>query len=244
MAKKPTARQAKFLETYLSNGGNGADAHKTAYNTSMPPQRCAQEGHKFLKNPKIAPIVAKARQRAEDAIGRAIETCAVSRQRNVAELARLAYANIADYTRLDGSDRITDLSAATRDQLAAVQEIIVEDLTDGRRRVRIKLHDKKAAIAELNHMNGWVLERSEVGKPGDFEHLSDEELDARLTEKLRERGMTDEQIKRFLDHTALPQAPRVLDPSTRRCFWGTKNCPPRCASYDGASEKDAVHTAV
>jgi hypothetical protein len=34
-----------------------------------------------------------------------------------------------------------------------------------------------------------------------------EELDAQLTEKLRDRGMTDEQIKRFLDHTALPQAP-------------------------------------
>jgi hypothetical protein len=50
MAKNLTARQAKFLKTYLSNGGNGADAYKTAYNTAMPPQRCAQEGHKLLKN--------------------------------------------------------------------------------------------------------------------------------------------------------------------------------------------------
>jgi hypothetical protein len=53
---------------------------------------------KLLKNPKIAPIIAQAEQRAENAIERAIENYAVSRERNVAELARLAYANLAHYT--------------------------------------------------------------------------------------------------------------------------------------------------
>jgi hypothetical protein len=58
-------------------------------------------------------------------------------------------------------------------------------------------------------MNGWVLERSEVGKPGDFSQLPDEELDAQLSEKLRQKGMTEEQIKRFLERPgkALPQGP-------------------------------------
>jgi hypothetical protein len=56
------------------------------------------------------------------------------------------------------------------------------------------------------------IERTEQGKPGGFSHLSDEELDAQPTEKLRERGMTDGQIKRFLDRTALSQAPTAPQP--------------------------------
>jgi hypothetical protein len=198
MAKNLTARQAKFLETYLSNGRNGAAAYREAYNTSMPTTRCSQEAIKLLKNPKIAPRIAKADERAENAIERAMETYAVSRERNVAELARMAYANIADYTRLVGSERVADLSQATREQLAAVQEITVDELANGRHRVRVKLHDKKAALAELNHMNGWVIDRQEVGKPGDFAHLSDEELDAQITQRLKARGLNDRQVRNFL----------------------------------------------
>lgn len=111
---------------------------------------------------------------------------------------RARAANVADYTRLNGTERVTDLSQATRDQLAAVQEIVVDELADGRRRVRVKLHDKKAAIAELNYMNGWVVERQEVGKPGDFAHLSDEELDAQLKQRLKARGLNERQIRNFL----------------------------------------------
>jgi phage terminase small subunit len=205
MAKKLTAQQAKFLKIYLSNGRNGADAYRKAYNTTMPTTRCSQEAIKLLKNPKIAPRIALLEQRVENAIERAMETYVVSRERNVAELARMAYANLGDFTRLVGSERVTDLSQASRDQLAALQEITVEDFTEGRgehkrdvRRVRVKLHDKKAAIAELNHMNGWVIERQELGKPGDFAHLSDEELDAQISQRLRAKGVTDRQIRNFL----------------------------------------------
>jgi hypothetical protein len=206
MAKKLTAQQAKFLKIYLSNGRNGADAYRNAYNTSMPPQRCAQEAHKLLKNPKIAPIIAQAEERAEALVERAIESYGVSRERNVAELARMAYANLADFTRVVGTERVTDIAQVTRDQMAAVQEIIVDDLTDGRHRTRIKLHDKKAAIAELNHMNGWVIERQELGKPGDFAHLSDEELDAQISQRLKARGISDRQVRNFLLVTTNPPA--------------------------------------
>jgi hypothetical protein len=47
-------------------------------------------------------------------------------------------------------------------------------------------------------MNGWIVERSEVGKPGDFSHLSDEELDAQLSQHLKARGVPDRYIRNFL----------------------------------------------
>ena len=45
--------------------------------------------------------------------------------------ARMAYANMEDYTRLDYGEGVVDLSAANRDHLAAVQEIVIEDFKDG-----------------------------------------------------------------------------------------------------------------
>jgi hypothetical protein len=62
----------------------------------------------------------------------------------------------------------------------------------------VKLHDKRAALVELNHMCGWVIDRLEQGKPGDFAHLSDEELDAQISQRLRAGGLNDRQIINFL----------------------------------------------
>jgi hypothetical protein len=76
------------------------------------------------------------------------------------------------------------------------------------------LKEEKGASAAANRALeligkelGLFVERREVGRPGDFEHMSDEELDAALAEKLAARGMTQEQIDRFLDRRALPQGP-------------------------------------
>jgi phage terminase small subunit len=63
------------------------------------------------------------------------------------------------------------------------------------------------ALELLGRSLGMFIERTEQGKPGDFEHLSDEELDAALAEKLTARGMTPEQVERFLNRSGVPQPP-------------------------------------
>lgn len=50
----------------------------------------------------------------------------------------------------------------------------------------------------LGKIIGVFIERSEQGKPGDFAHLSDDELDAKLSHHMRTRGLTDRQIRNFL----------------------------------------------
>jgi phage terminase small subunit len=133
------------------------------------------------------------------------ENYAVSRERNVAELARMAYASMKDYTRLVGTDRVVDLSAATDDQLRAMQEITVEDYLDGRgedarqvRRTRIKLADKGMSIERLNKMFGWIIDRSEVGRPGEFANLTDEQLHDALVQQMVGRGMDEGQARALL----------------------------------------------
>jgi hypothetical protein len=99
---------------------------------------------------------------------------------------------------------------------------------------------------------GLFVERREVGQPGDFEHLSDEELEAALAEKLTARGMTPEQVERFLNRSGVPLPPTAgltyrpggAAGKHRGAVSGEqKTTPPRCASYNGASDEDA-HTAV
>ena len=85
-----------------------------------------------MHNPKIKAYLDRAEEVADSRIKTAIARYAVSRERNVAELARMAYANIADYTVAVGPERVINLQAATRDHLAAVQEITVEDYKEGR----------------------------------------------------------------------------------------------------------------
>jgi len=216
MAKNLTAKQQKFLDLYLEKELKGAEAYRQAYGSKMPPPLCAKQAYRLLHNPKIKASVDRAKRLAERRIEAAVERYAVSRERNVAELARMAYANIADYTALVGPERVIDLRAATRDHLTAVQEMTVEDYKEGRgenardvRRTRIKLADKQAAIEKMNRMFGWVVDKSEVGKPGDFAHLTDDELNAALMAQLCAGGLTERQAKALLEDR--PQTKKQAD---------------------------------
>lgn len=81
----------------------------------------------------------------------------ITQEAIVQELAKLAFSNMADYMRFteDGGAEV-DLSRITRDQSAAIQEVIVEQFTDGKgedarqcRRIKFKLADKRAALVDL-----------------------------------------------------------------------------------------------
>jgi hypothetical protein len=48
-------------------------------------------------------------------------------------------------------------------------------------------------------MFGWLIDKSEIGKPGDFAHLTDEEVDAALMAELRARGLSERQARALLE---------------------------------------------
>jgi hypothetical protein len=86
--------------------------------------------------------------------------------------------------------------------MAAVKQIEVDTVNQGRGdaavqvlRTKFTLHDKRAAIEDLNKMFGWVVNKREVGRPGDFAGLSDAELEKKLMETLIERGLPEEQAR-------------------------------------------------
>jgi len=85
------------------------------------------------------------------------------------------------------------------------EEITVEDYLNGRgedarqvRRTKFKLSDRGIAIERLNKMFGWIVDRSEVGRPGEFANLTDEQLDEKIMEHLVEMGMSEQQARALL----------------------------------------------
>ena len=91
-----------------------------------------------------------------------------TKQAVLAELARMAFANMLDYVRLDPAGHAdVDLSRLDRDTAAAVDEVIV-DYAEGRdderrkvKRVRFKMTDKRAALVDLGRHLGLFSERQQ-----------------------------------------------------------------------------------
>lgn len=101
---------------------------------------------------------------------RRLDRVEVSADRIVAELARIAFADIGDFVSIDADgSAIVDLGKVPAGGFAAVAEITQDVFTEGRgeaaravRRTRFKLHDKLAALTKLGQYLRLFSERSEA----------------------------------------------------------------------------------
>ena len=90
----------------------------------------------------------------------------------VKEVAKIAFANMGNYTRLVGEDRIIDLSQCTEDQLAAIKELTIEEYSEGRgedarniKRVKLQLHPKMDALDKLMRFLGAYVGKGDGDRP-------------------------------------------------------------------------------
>lgn len=168
-------KHERFAQELAKGKSQGEAYEKAGYKPSD------QHASRLATNGKISARVAEllegAAKRAEISIADVIS-----------ELAKIGFANMADYMRAgpDG-DPFLDFSALSRDQAAALQEVTVEDFKDGRgedardvRRVKFKLSDKRAALVDIGKHLGAFVERVELtGKDGGS--IKTEEISARDT---------------------------------------------------------------
>lgn len=173
-AAELTIKQARFLERYLSNGGNGAEAYRYAYSATAKPQRAAEEALRLLKLPKIARRIDAARAKLQARTAQIAEDYVVSNERIITELAKIGLANIDDYIEIDKDGQpFVDFSEATRDQMAAVAEIS----NDGEGKVRFKLHDKRQALVDLGRARGMFSDTIKLSGAVAIENLVNASLD-------------------------------------------------------------------
>ena len=161
MPHKLTPLQAAFAAEFVVDL-RPADAFLRAGYKALTRQRAFESASRLLRNPRIQDRIAELQAEISQRIQ-------ISADRVALELALIGFANMADYTRVVGGQRVLALENATRDQLAAVAEITVEDFVDGRgedarqvRRTRMKLHNKHAALVSLAEHLGMFTRRLEL----------------------------------------------------------------------------------
>lgn len=146
-AAELTPRERRFVEEYIVDLNGRAAAVRAGLGKTV----------------KSATEIAS-RMRRKSAVAAAIshligERSGTTSAAVLTEIARIAFAKMPDYARVvDGSLIITDTADLTEDQQAAISEI-TETVTEHGRTVKVKLHDKLAALVNLAKVLRMYQER-------------------------------------------------------------------------------------
>ena len=194
-----TKKQAEFVKTYLSNGGNGAAAYRGSYGTHGSAATIQREAHRLTKNPKIAPMIAAAEEKAQARVSAVFDQYAITKERIARELALLGFSNMLDYIAIGSEGHpYVDMTKLDRDKSAAISHVVVEEFV-GRtpgddpeaesrqvRKITFKLADKRQALVDLAKLHGMLVEKREHAIKK-LSELSDEELEMLLHEATGEQ---------------------------------------------------------
>jgi phage terminase small subunit len=111
--------------------------------------RWAKEiAYQNLARPAVAAAIRQAQAKRLAALG--VEAAGV-----IGELSAIGRGNLLDYMRRgDGGEPVFDLSGLDRARAAALSEIVVDEVAGDVRRIRIRMHDKIAALDRLARHHG------------------------------------------------------------------------------------------
>jgi phage terminase small subunit len=173
-------KQARFVEEYLVD----LDGKHAAIRAGYSPITAEVQASRLLTNVKV-------RVSLEAAVQARSKRTDVTADRVVAELARIAFANMRDYWPRPGE--VIELDRLDQDRTAAISEITIDEFVDAagvlHRRTRLKLHDKQAALVSLaRHLGTFVDRRGHVSLEERIALMTPEERRARVFELL-ERGL-------------------------------------------------------
>jgi len=168
-----TPKQARFVEEYLVD----LNATQAASRAGYSPRTANEQGARLLAKASVSAAIQAAQAKRS-------ERTEITADRVLTELAKLGFANMADYLKVGPSgDPILDFSALTRDQAAALVEVTVEDFVDGRgedarevKRVKFKLADKRAALVDLGRHLGMFINRNEHKIVDEFDKMDADQL--------------------------------------------------------------------
>ena len=146
-----TARQQRFVEEYLID----LNASQAAVRAGYSAKTAGQFGYQLLQKPSILAAI-------QEGMDKRAAGTEITAEKVLRELALIGFANMADFMSIDDDgNACVDLANLTREQAAAIQEIVVDEYVDGRgedarevKRVRFKLADKKGALVEIGRHLG------------------------------------------------------------------------------------------
>lgn len=145
-------KQRRFVEEYLVDF-NGKRAYEAAYGTGGTSAEVSAS--RLLSSVKV-------RDAVQQGMARQVAAARVTQDRVLAELARVAYADMRDFAEW-GPEGVTLKPSAqlSEDAALAVAEVSQRE-TKGGRQVTFKLHDKLGALIQLGRHLGMFTDKAEL----------------------------------------------------------------------------------
>lgn len=145
-SKKLSPKQGRFVLEYLVDLNGTQAAIRAGYSMKTADVQASQLLGKL-----------KVQRAVEEAARKKCESLDITVHGVLGELSRLAYSNMLDYMRLQGDGTaVLDWSNLTRDQAAAIQEVTIDEYTEGSgesarpvKRIKFKLADKGINLERL-----------------------------------------------------------------------------------------------
>ena len=131
-------RQKRFAAEYAVD----CCAAKAAVRAGYSPKWAGRAAHRLMQLPEVQAELAAIRER----LSRETE---ITVARTLLEFAKVAFANVGAFGRVEGNQFVLDLSRATADDWAAVSEITSDEMPGGVWRTKIKLHPKIPALEAI-----------------------------------------------------------------------------------------------
>lgn len=157
-----TDKQKRFCEEYVIDW----NATRSAIAAGYSEKTAASIGQENLTKPEISSHIEKIKNNLEQLAG-------LSALKNLLELKKLAFSNIADFKEDWNLEK--DFDELTEDQKAAISELYTETVSlsgddEGTlQKVKLKLHDKLKAIEMINKMLGYnspdKIDHTTAGEP-------------------------------------------------------------------------------
>ncbi|MNO36208.1 Terminase small subunit [compost metagenome] len=191
-----TAKQKRFIEEYLIDL-NATRAYKAAGYSVKSDNAAAVEGHKLLRNPKIASEVQKSMDDRS-------ERTKITADKVLQEFAKIGFAKITDYLKVNTAERVVDYKEdedeegnITRrpifdmvqsveifdtDEVDSIKMDAVAEITETKYGISLKLHDKVSALEKIGRHLGMFKDKIEHSggvshtHSHDLRNLSPEEL--------------------------------------------------------------------
>lgn len=184
MSESANIRYEMFAREYVVD----LNATRSAIAAGYSEKSAESKGSQLLRNVKVRKLV-------DSYLSKRASKLEIKAEKVLEELARLAFCNMQDYIRIQNGEFYVDFSTLTRDQAAAIQEVTVEEYSEGRgeekrdiKRTKFKLNDKRGALELLGKNLKLFTDKVEVGGKLEHEHstIDPEKLtDAELAEAER-----------------------------------------------------------
>lgn len=175
-----TAEDEVFAQAFVANGGKASEAYRKAWPVRAAKMTCQQVRNAAASKRRAPRMVAYIEALSKPVSKAIAKEFAITVKRIAHELASIAFCDPAELLDPATGDLLPahQMPEHVRAAISSIDIAVIPNV--GIVVKKIRFWDKNQALDKLAKWKKMLIDRVEVGEPGEFDNLSDDEIDAEL----------------------------------------------------------------